>query len=49
MTGASGHEHAVPKPEYGIPSRELRLRAAGGRERFMRRFVTESPDQEDGS
>ncbi|MFD5105284.1 hypothetical protein [Streptomyces cinereoruber] len=48
--GASGREYAVPKPEHGVPSRELRLRAASGWERFMRRSAAERPvrpEQED--
>ncbi|MFF7444124.1 hypothetical protein [Streptomyces sp. NPDC008122] len=31
----------------GVPSRALRVRAAGGWERFMRRFADEQPGQED--
>ncbi|WP_282697570.1 hypothetical protein [Streptomyces sp. CC208A] len=44
--GASGHEHGVPRPEYGIPSRELRERAAEGWERFLDRFDDGEPDGE---
>lgn len=50
--GASGREYVVPNPEHGVPSRELRLRAAGGWERFMRRFAGERPartEQEHGA
>ncbi|MYS07854.1 hypothetical protein GTW71_15770 [Streptomyces sp. SID6041] len=42
--GASGHEHGMARQEYGVPSRELRKRAAGGWERFLRRFAGERPD-----
>ncbi len=44
--GASGHEPGTPSPEYGVPSRELRERAADGWERFLRRFADEQPEQE---
>ncbi|MFJ2788370.1 MULTISPECIES: hypothetical protein [unclassified Streptomyces] len=44
--GASGHEHGIPKPEHGAPSRELRERAARGWEHSLRRFTDESPDRE---
>ncbi|WP_162793142.1 hypothetical protein [Streptomyces globosus] len=36
-TGASGHTLAIQEPIPGAPSRSLRVRAAGGWEKFMRR------------
>ncbi|MFE2555507.1 hypothetical protein ACFXGT_05635 [Streptomyces sp. NPDC059352] len=44
--GATGRRHTPPEPQHGVPSRELRKRAAGGWERFMRRFAVEQPDVE---
>ncbi|MGW0880434.1 hypothetical protein [Streptomyces sp. NPDC002671] len=36
--GAGGRTYTPPKPQPGAPSRALRVRAAGGWERFMRRI-----------
>ncbi|MFJ6576827.1 hypothetical protein ACIQMY_12750 [Streptomyces sp. NPDC091368] len=47
--GASGREPRPPKPEFGVPSHELRERAAGGWERFLRRFLAGQVDQESDS
>lgn len=41
--GESGHESGTPGPEHGVPSRELRERAAAGWDRFLRRFADEQP------
>ncbi|MFF3085613.1 hypothetical protein ACFVRB_11250 [Streptomyces nojiriensis] len=35
--GASGRQYTVPEPLPGAPSRTLRIRAAGGWQRFQRR------------
>ncbi|MFE2128656.1 hypothetical protein [Streptomyces amritsarensis] len=36
--GASGRKHSTtPEPQPGEPSRSLRIRAAGGWKRFVRR------------
>ncbi|RKT04383.1 hypothetical protein BX286_2333 [Streptomyces sp. 3211.6] len=35
--GASGRAVAIQEPSPGAPSRALRVRAAGGWEKFMRR------------
>ncbi|MFD4370061.1 hypothetical protein [Streptomyces sp. NPDC058486] len=35
--GASGRRYTPPEPQPGAPSRALRLRAADGWEKFMRR------------
>lgn len=43
--GASGRTRGIPEPQPGTPSRELRKRAAGGWEKFMRRYASEQPDQ----
>ncbi|MEU4948069.1 hypothetical protein ACFYN3_41915 [Streptomyces lavendulae] len=40
LPGASGSKHAVPDSQPGAPSRALRIRAAGGWEKFMRRANT---------
>ncbi|MBB4986324.1 MULTISPECIES: hypothetical protein [Streptomyces] len=42
-----GRTHTPQEVRPGAPSRALRVRAAGGWERFMRRFAAEQPDQED--
>lgn len=39
--GASGRTLAVQEPGTAAPSRALRVRAGGGRERFMRSSDTE--------
>ncbi|MCQ0024116.1 hypothetical protein M4914_14940 [Streptomyces somaliensis DSM 40738] len=39
--GAGGPVHPAPEPRPGAPSRALRLRAADGWERFMRRAEAE--------
>lgn len=39
--GASGRTFTPPEPQPGAPSRALRLRAAGGWEKFMRRAEIE--------
>ncbi|MEU9107128.1 hypothetical protein AB0D54_22810 [Streptomyces xanthophaeus] len=44
-TGASGLQRIAPDPLPGAPSRELRLRAADGWIKFMRRFWMEPEDQ----
>ncbi|MCX4732389.1 hypothetical protein [Streptomyces sp. NBC_01363] len=38
--GSSGRTCTPPEPRPGAPSRALRVRAAGGWERFMRRVET---------
>ncbi|MEU3687989.1 hypothetical protein [Streptomyces narbonensis] len=43
--GESGHASGIPDREHGVPSRELRERAAGGWDRFLRRFANEQPDE----
>ncbi|MGW7366654.1 hypothetical protein ACWGI8_25255 [Streptomyces sp. NPDC054841] len=37
IPGASGRTYTPPEPRPGAPSRALRVRAAGGWEKFMRR------------
>ncbi|MFI9746767.1 hypothetical protein [Streptomyces sp. NPDC052494] len=44
--GATGQRHAIPEPRHGMPSRELRKRAAAGWERFLRRIADEESDRE---
>ncbi|WP_159050719.1 hypothetical protein [Streptomyces sp. IMTB 1903] len=41
--GASGRQHMVPDPLPGAPSRALRVRAADGWEKFMRRADLDEP------
>ncbi|WP_181923909.1 hypothetical protein [Streptomyces inhibens] len=36
--GASGRTYTPPEPQPGAPSRALRVRAASGWEKFMRRI-----------
>ncbi|MGW7369508.1 hypothetical protein ACWGI8_40345 [Streptomyces sp. NPDC054841] len=43
--GASGRKYTVPEPLPGAPSRALRIRAAGGWERFMRRAELPQPEE----
>ncbi|MFD9220291.1 hypothetical protein ACFWDI_09820 [Streptomyces sp. NPDC060064] len=38
--GASGRTYTPPEPQPGAPSRALRVRAASGWEKFMRRSET---------
>jgi hypothetical protein len=38
--GACGRAYTPPEPQPGAPSRALRVRAAGGWEKFMRRSET---------
>ncbi|WP_326612432.1 hypothetical protein OG949_26795 [Streptomyces scopuliridis] len=38
--GARGRTYTPPEPQPGAPSRALRVRAASGREKFMRRSET---------
>ncbi|MFC5800506.1 hypothetical protein [Streptomyces formicae] len=46
--GASGRTHTpAPEPQPGGPSRALRIRAASGWERFMRRAGTHPEAEED--
>ncbi|MFE3861077.1 hypothetical protein ACFXPT_11670 [Streptomyces goshikiensis] len=40
-----GRQHATPDPRPGAPSRTLRIRAAGGWERFMRRSEMQPEDE----
>ncbi|WP_167739595.1 hypothetical protein [Streptomyces subrutilus] len=42
--GASGRQYTVPDPQPGAPSRSLRLRAAGGWVKFMRRSEMQPED-----
>ncbi|MER6218250.1 hypothetical protein ABT213_29890 [Streptomyces sp. NPDC001674] len=42
--GASGRTLAIQEPSPGAPSRALRVRAAGGWEKFMRRADMERGD-----
>lgn len=46
LRGAGGPPHPSPEPRPGAPSRALRLRAADGWERFMRRV--EAEDRREG-
>ncbi|MFD4371165.1 hypothetical protein [Streptomyces sp. NPDC058486] len=39
--GASGRTYTPPEPQPGAPSQALRLRAAEGWEKFMRRAETQ--------
>ncbi|MFE7548297.1 hypothetical protein [Streptomyces gardneri] len=41
--GSSGRSRTAPEPAPGAPSRALRMRAAAGWARFMRRAEAESP------
>ncbi|MFJ3976688.1 hypothetical protein [Streptomyces sp. NPDC090021] len=43
--GASGRKHTTPAPQPGAPSRALRIRAAGGWEKFMRRADMNPKDE----
>ncbi|WP_183068966.1 hypothetical protein [Streptomyces sp. gCLA4] len=43
--GYSGRERAAPEPAPGAPSRSLRVRAAGGWEKFMRRSGVTPEDE----
>ncbi|MFB7256840.1 MULTISPECIES: hypothetical protein [Streptomyces] len=43
--GVSGRKTASPDPLPGSPSRDLRLRAAGGWEKFMRRTGIQPGDE----
>ncbi|MFJ5834488.1 hypothetical protein [Streptomyces sp. NPDC093089] len=42
----NGRTYIPQEVQPGEPSRALRLRAAGGWERFMRRFAGERPDRD---
>lgn len=44
--GASGRTYTLPEPLPGAPSRALRVRAAGGWERFMRRVEARQEPEE---
>ncbi|WP_159043040.1 MULTISPECIES: hypothetical protein [unclassified Streptomyces] len=43
---ASGRTYTPPEPRPGAPSRALRVRAAGGWERFMRRAEARQEQEE---
>lgn len=43
--GASGHKTGMPRSEHGVPSRELRERAARGWDKFLRRFAPVQSDE----
>ncbi|MGW0605500.1 hypothetical protein [Streptomyces sp. NPDC002640] len=43
---ASGRTYMPPEPRPGAPSRALRVRAAGGWERFMRRAEARQEPEE---
>ncbi|MEV6394099.1 hypothetical protein AB0M39_04840 [Streptomyces sp. NPDC051907] len=43
--GASGRKHTAPEPLPGSPSQALRIRAAGGWEKFMRRADLSQPEE----
>ncbi|MFC9791275.1 hypothetical protein ACFVJI_01340 [Streptomyces sp. NPDC127584] len=44
--GATGRTYPPPEPRPGAPSRALRVRAAGGWERFMRRAEARQESEE---
>ncbi|MCX4867405.1 hypothetical protein OIC43_30495 [Streptomyces sp. NBC_00825] len=44
--GASGRTYTPPEPQWGAPSRALRVRAADGWERFMRRVEARQEPEE---
>ncbi|MFE5301457.1 hypothetical protein [Streptomyces sp. NPDC056632] len=44
--GASGRMYTPPEPRPGAPSRALRVRAAGGWEKFMRRVEAKQEPEE---
>ncbi|MFF4171785.1 hypothetical protein [Streptomyces sp. NPDC001744] len=44
--GVGGRTYMPPEPPPGTPSRALRVRAAGGRERFMRRVEARQEPEE---
>ncbi|MFJ9812965.1 hypothetical protein ACIRTB_32590 [Streptomyces sp. NPDC101158] len=43
---ASGRTHTPPEPRPGAPSRALRVRAADGWEKFMRRIEARQEPEE---
>ncbi|MFD4243277.1 hypothetical protein ACFWP3_17000 [Streptomyces sp. NPDC058525] len=43
--GTSGRKIAIRETQPGAPSRALRLRAAGGWEKFMRRADMPTPEE----
>ncbi|MFF4078281.1 hypothetical protein ACFYZN_02610 [Streptomyces sp. NPDC001777] len=44
--GARGRTYPPPEPRRGAPSRDLRVRAASGWERFMRRVEARQEPEE---
>ncbi|MEV8454582.1 hypothetical protein AB0467_23510 [Streptomyces sp. NPDC052095] len=46
IPGTTAHARTLPESPPGAPSRALRIRAAGGWERFMRRIeAREEPEE----
>ncbi|MGW3090621.1 hypothetical protein [Streptomyces sp. NPDC001108] len=46
VPGTTAHAHTPPESPPGAPSRVLRIRAAGGWERFMRRVEAQEEPEE---